>query len=566
MRFVKQYLPEIIGGVILLLYLSPNIFFPQHAHYLVHDNLDSDVVWNKMLADDGLVFSSANTIFPNIYGGIPRGCMTTDLDIWMLLNIIFSPLVAYNINIILIHVIAFIGTYKLLGDYVFKGVNKLYFVLLSVGFALIPFWPTGELAVAGQPLLIWTFLNFFSKDHSLKNWLILILMPFYASDFTFSNLFFAPILLLFIMAYSFVKRERNIKPFLGWTLYFALCATVEYRLFIMQFVDHLQSQRTSFESSSKLNFNGYLGDVLCLFFKGQYHFYPATWFMISVPTIIGLFFVTNKQRFLINSMLFCAIISSALFCFHFWQGSATFFKLMGPLQSLQLRFITVIPFAWYFSFAIVVWYLLGKNKILNCMVLGYLITEIVLSLFNVGTRDYQGDKYTENSFYYTYFVKNNYSNQSFTDYYTPKAFTELKKKINYNHEVVLCLGFPSEKAQYNDIYTAAAYYQYFPEAKREKLVNIFKPELNKIPDSLLRLQIATGRRFQYYYNKINGGQIEDLQLDEAALGKMDVKYVLSAYPIANNKDLGFTEVSSVDNSNSLPNHIYIYSVSPKAIL
>ncbi|HXB10506.1 MAG TPA: DUF6044 family protein, partial [Bacteroidia bacterium] len=231
-----KLLPEIIALVVLLVYLSPNIFLPSHAHYLIHDNLDSNVVWYKMLSQSGLLFAPNQAVFYNTLDGIPRGCMPTEIDIYVLLYSFLPALLAYNINIIFMHLIAFIGMYKLLRDYLFKESWRAHKTYIALAFALISFWPSGELSVAGQPIVVWAFLNLLNKDYSLKNWTILMLFPFYSGGFVFSNLFLGIALFIFLLAYSTLTKSWSFKPFMALFIFYTLAVVSDYRLFIMQFI------------------------------------------------------------------------------------------------------------------------------------------------------------------------------------------------------------------------------------------------------------------------------------------------------------------------------------------
>src|ERR1700722_6538021 len=117
----SKKLPDALALLLLFIYLSPYIVFPTHAHFLIHDNLDSEIGWYKMIAESGLTFSSNYTVFPNLFNGIPRGCMPSELDFYTILNLLCSPLLAYFLLVILQHLIAFFGMRLLLKDYIFRG-------------------------------------------------------------------------------------------------------------------------------------------------------------------------------------------------------------------------------------------------------------------------------------------------------------------------------------------------------------------------------------------------------------------------------------------------------------
>ena len=127
----------LLAFVVLAVYLLPNIFFPNDAHFLIHDNLDSNVVYYKNLAESGKMFSSNLDVIPNSLGGIPRAAYPPESCLFVLLYLWFPALVAYNINIVIMHLVAFLGMYLLIGKFVFKNENKFDISSISLLFAML---------------------------------------------------------------------------------------------------------------------------------------------------------------------------------------------------------------------------------------------------------------------------------------------------------------------------------------------------------------------------------------------------------------------------------------------
>jgi hypothetical protein len=252
----------LLAFVVLAVYLSPNIFFPNEAHFLIHDNLDSNVVWYKNLIESGTIFDSNMAIVPNSLGGLPRGCYPSEFNFIIILFWLFPPLIAYNLNIILLHCVAFFSMYVFTNSYIFKNKHNWAVILVSLSFSLSPFWPSGGIAVAGQPLLLFAFLNILNKQYNWQNWLIIILIPFY-SILAFVNLFFIPVLFVFFLLFSFYKKEINVRFLIAILLFIIFSVIAEYRLFTMQFIDHFQNHRTVFNHNDSLNING--GFIIVVF-------------------------------------------------------------------------------------------------------------------------------------------------------------------------------------------------------------------------------------------------------------------------------------------------------------
>jgi hypothetical protein len=557
-------LPDVIALSVLFIYLSPYIIFPAHAHLMIHDNLDSVVGWYKMIAESGLTFSPNNAVFPNLFNGIPRGCMPSELDFYTLLNLLFSPVVAYCLLIVLQRLVAYFGMKYLLKDYLFKGEYPYHTALISLAFALLPYWPLGEFCVAGQPFVIWALLNILHGKKTIYNWVIIFLFPFCSSDFVFSNLFFLPGILLGMILFFVVSKKWNLYALLAWGLLFILSAVSEYRMFLLQFSHSFTSQRTTFFTGDMLNWKGYAKMDLFLFLKGQYHFYSCQFPIILITLLLSILLIRSKKYYRILAIpLIITIVFSSIDTFHLWSGSPYFFKKLGSLGSLQMRFVTLLPVMWYMIFAISIYFLLkhtAKSFAISMVLIG---SQIICLFFNLNISDYQGSAYNENAFYYTYINNHDLAHKSFNTYFAPKMFSEAKDRINYSGETVLCLGFPAELAQYSNFHTASAYLGNYPAEKKQQLVDIFRPELNKIKDSTKLNEIIGARRFQYYYAKVDDTAKKpvNIMLDSIALKKMDIKYLLSKDKIEDCVLLHLKPIGSFPNENRVsPEHLYVYRV------
>ena len=191
----KRYPYELISIILLLVYFSPLLFL-ESSKYLMHDNLDSNLVWYKNLAESGKMFANGNSIVDNMMLGIPRACYPTEWSVDHLMYLIFPAQIAYNFNYFFLHLVAFIGMRLMLKDFVSKSPVIYNFVALS--FAFIPFWPSGYLTVAGLPFLCYALLKIFKDQSKPLHWCIILCFPFFSS-LLFGNLFSFPILFLFFL-------------------------------------------------------------------------------------------------------------------------------------------------------------------------------------------------------------------------------------------------------------------------------------------------------------------------------------------------------------------------------
>jgi hypothetical protein len=525
--------PFTLALLFLLVYLSPNIFFADHARYLIHDNINSNVVWYKILSDSGMLFASNNSIVPNVLWGIPRGVLPSELNVNVLLYSFLSPLTAYNLNIILIHFIAFTGMYKLLTSYVFKNTYPIHAAFLSLSFAILPFWPGGELSVAGQPFLIWAFLNILNKKYGFKNWFIICFFPFY-SDLIFSNLFIACGLFVFILVFFIMYKQVNYKAILAWFLFLVFMLIPEYRLFYMQFVEHLTSNRAA-DFDFLLNIKGVIGMSFLLFLKGQYHFYSLQWPILVFASLLSLFFIKEpKQKLLLVLFLLGAFICAFIDTAHKSKDLEPLLNKFGELKYLQFRFTSMIPMLWYMAFAFAIYFILLRYNKLKMFALGLIIANVLFTACNINSADSSGSVFTENAFYSTYINPADDGHCTFNAYYNPALFNEVKKRINYKNETLICIGFQSEIAQYSNIYTGASAFSYLPQDKNNETSRLFQPGVNN-----------QHRAFSYTPESID--KIKAFEADTTMARKKPIAYLLSDLPITNYQQAGFDSIGYIAN-------------------
>ena len=146
---------------------------------------------------------------PYIMGGIPRGFLKSELNFVFLLYKYLSTNNAYRIIKILICLVAFFGMLLFLNRYIFNYKNKSLTYLISTAFATLPFFPNGFLTIAGQPLLLFSYLNIYYKKDNIYDWLLIGIFPFFIScsrEFIFSHISFC----LFHFK-VFISRKVNYK-------------------------------------------------------------------------------------------------------------------------------------------------------------------------------------------------------------------------------------------------------------------------------------------------------------------------------------------------------------------
>ncbi|MEN6374689.1 MAG: DUF6044 family protein [Smithella sp.] len=169
-----------LGFIITCLIISPYIFLGENSLTRIHDTLDMGVANLVALIRSGNVFHF-NAMIDNVMNGLPHSSFASPFYVVVWIFLIFKPFTAYVINELLVHVIAFTGMFLLLDEHFRKNNEGMFIVFgCSLCFAFLPFMPQLGLTVAGQPLLLYAFLNLLNNKQNKSNFAIIFIYPFYS--------------------------------------------------------------------------------------------------------------------------------------------------------------------------------------------------------------------------------------------------------------------------------------------------------------------------------------------------------------------------------------------------
>ena len=108
--------------------------------------------------------------------GLARHCFTSGLDVITWLLLLFEPFTAYVLNELFIRLIAFVGMYLLLKHHFLdREKDALIIFGVSLCFSFLPFYSMFGLSVAGQPLLLYAFLNLRRQKQSIVDFLVIFI-------------------------------------------------------------------------------------------------------------------------------------------------------------------------------------------------------------------------------------------------------------------------------------------------------------------------------------------------------------------------------------------------------
>ena len=116
----------IIGFLFLISYHVPYIILGSNVLYNIGDNLDSSIIFYKIIDTTSYFFSySNNTFIDNWLGNsIPRNALPSSLNISSWFFFLLEPSIAYPLLRIVISIIGYVGMYYFLSENKIRHIIK----------------------------------------------------------------------------------------------------------------------------------------------------------------------------------------------------------------------------------------------------------------------------------------------------------------------------------------------------------------------------------------------------------------------------------------------------------
>ena len=542
-KYLKNNQHFILAFAVFIIYFSPNLFFQDEAQVLIHDNLDSNVVWFKNVVESPNLFGGNYDKIERALNGIERGLYMSEYRVTVWLYILFPPQTAYHLNIILLHLIGFVGMFLLLKDYIFRNAvdAKYEITLIALAFSLLPFWPSGGAGISGLPLLFYSLLNIYHSKHKLGSWSWIVLYPLY-SELFLSGLFVVPALAIYFLYRMVTEKKIVISVFFGLFIITVLYIASNYRLFLMMLFDGFSSGRQlkEIETGGQLNIKGFLGISFRETFTGQHHFHTMTFPFITVFTVITVILIKESRKIILIGMVLLFSIS-LLDNLSSWEVATPYFSKIDILSRVRFRWKSLSGLIWYIVFAksCYYWYLSKYKKALVPL----LSLNVLLIMFSVGD-GFRYTEYTENSFHKTFFDTDNPDNSTFKEFYMIEQFKELKKIIPENTKVA-CFGIAPELAQYNNYNTFGGYSVLY-SSEYKKLFNDVAGYDKPIAHPFYLLSDKPTTSLDNRIKRIKFSILKD----------EGYEYFLSRYPITSKKLTFITHIKG-----DLNRDIYLYKIT-----
>ncbi|MCV9884087.1 DUF6044 family protein [Metabacillus halosaccharovorans] len=552
-RMNKEKFLILLALFIICIYLSPLYFLGENAHIRVHDNLDSNMAWYKVLSESGQLLGSTNSTISQVINGLPRNAYGTEFSLIVWLYVMFPTMVAYALSQTITRIFAFIGMYLLLKDHFLK--NKEYH-LISVGvalaFALTPFWPSGMLSTLGMPLALWSFLHIRNGTRTWKQYLVLTLLPFYSS--VVLGFFFFLFGMGVFWVIDFIRGKRNYYFLFSLCYMTALYLIVEYRLVYSFIFDEEPNSRDEY-FHARLSWWRVIRLTFKNFVLGHTHVMTVHGIFVLAVLFLSLTIIISKklwkeERVFIYFLLLNFLLS-AWYAFWFYKGWLPLTKKFHVLDTFNFaRFHFLRPLIIYVGFGLGLKIIWNQRNSWKPLAAFFIIAQVVILL-----------GFNDEIIYH--------KKPSVKEFYAEEQFKEIKLYIGLPQEDyrVVSIGIHPSIPQYNGFYTLDTYNNFYPLSYKYKFRAIIEKELEKNKTIRTYFDEWGGRCYlftdelgkHYMFKKNSKKTLKNLELNTRALKDLGGMYIFSAVPIENS-DVNQLELERTFESKSSAWKIYLYKV------
>nr|WP_096190939.1 DUF6044 family protein [Neobacillus soli] len=529
METKREKILVVLALITLAIYLSPLFILQENAHIRVHDNLDSNLAWYKVLARSGEMFGLVNANIPQIINGtLPRNAFGTEYSIIVWLYKLFPTMIAYALSQALTRIVAFFGMYWLLKKH-FLPEEKWLFLQIgaALAFALTPFWPSGMLSTLGMPLALWALLTIRNGEGTWKEYLVLTLLPLYAS-IVLGFFFFLTAMGLFWLTDCLRGKGWNLRFLFAIVYMTVIFMLVEYRLVSSFLVTGEPNSRDEY-FHAELSFWRAARLALKNFLLGHTHVMTVHTLFILPATIIAIYFVFFKklwkQEKLFVFLFLVNILLSIWYAFWFYEGWLPLTKRFHFLDTFNFaRYHFLRPLVIYAGFALAL-------KVISLQGLGWAKTAKWIAVFQILFLCLFNDEIIYRQ------------KPTVKQFYAEALFEEINDHIALPKEEyrVASIGIHPAIAQYNGFYTLDTYNNFYPLSYKHQFRKIIEKELAKNKTIRKYFDQWGGRCYiftaqlgkRYMIKKDSKRHLKNLELHTDVFKEMGGRYIFAALPIDN---------------------------------
>ncbi|HLW33965.1 MAG TPA: DUF6044 family protein [Aequorivita sp.] len=463
----------LVAGVIFLV-MFPYIWKGQDVQVNVWDNLDSNVVWYKMLKDQGKIFAGPEVMVQGFVTETPRFSYPSGWNVEAVLYFLFPPFTAYWTNKLLIIIFAFVGMVLLFSRHLNSTRSEVMSIALL--WATLAFNPHIGISVAGLPILVWGFYNLRSKEKIWYSFVVIVVYSFYSS-MVLVGFFILPILGILLGYWKIVDGSVSFLALIGWFLMGACYFLQDMNLFYFLFLqDDIISHRVEMDYS----YNSFSNKTPWSFIKNGDHNSVFYWwgYVVGFAGILVLFFLKGvrtffsqfipKKELFIFAIVFTLTVpflAAALT----WKGIANLAGEIFPvIHSFNLtRIAFLLPF---FLFVVLAYGMIIIKTRYKKGVLAFFLG-INIFVYQFEWRNWLNE----------HFNLLDYQVPSYRQYYAEEQFGEVKQFFgeNWNDIHIANINLPPAASAYHGFKGIDGYLPLYNLIYKHQFCRIIIGELNK---------------------------------------------------------------------------------------
>ena len=521
--------------LLTLLYFSPYFLKAKAAYIPVHDNLNQlnmqGIFAGKMQAKFFPSQVSEEFTLPGTHPVFHLAHLKLDK-----LFFSFDYFWGFVFNEIFYRLWAFFGCFLLLADYLIKDqLSRLQIGWLSLAFITLPFWPQGNLSIAGIPLLLWAFFNLSAGRKSLFSILIFLFFPFY------SNIFLSGIFLIFIFLIALLmlaaKRKLNIY-LINAFLFFLLGYVISHLpVFLNHFLYKIPTNRSD-QILEGFDLWGSVKVMICHFFR-SYPLSPSLHAAVIFPSslLITIFLIFRREKARLKTILpflYLLLLFPVFYGLFYWQPVLDLYNLSGLGFRLE-RIYVLNPVVWFLLWSLLLAWL---AQIFSGRIFRIVFVILIAAQLAINFQAYTWQAY--------------FGKPSFQEFFSEKQFAAIRRSLPKEDFRIGCVGFYPAVANFNGFKTVDSFSAYYPLEYKDKFRKIIQAKLQQneelqeyfenkgsalfLFDDEIGLDYADQEKLKQNVRSI----ICELDLNE--LRNLNVKYLFSAMPISNAKEIGLKEI------------------------
>lgn len=463
--------PYFILTAVLIVFFFPFFIYGTNTLFPVVDNLDCYYVWNKIVSQAQYRWSSPNTGITEFMSGVPRFTLVNGYSLFFLLNILFPSFYAVLLHMILIHSVACFSMYAFSVKYLTNGkVMPAIIAAILFGFKIDIY--AYSLSLSLLPLLIITFINFYNKQISFKDWALLVIYPF-VSNLQSIGIFVILIWGLLTLCFLFRKKSIGISLFIPVFLltglyYLNNYPTINNLIFNSYFISHRQefiniSTPFSFWGNDTLDTNQKIIYLVRFVIKNMmYLFLFLVCYRMYKTKHKSFVLLTSLATLVFLHQLLNIIINTSLI--EHLQAKVSFLKMY---HFEKLLFAT--NFLHVSCLAVLLAYFLEHyhNKWLNLMILSGALFFVCFNKLH--WRPLMGIQWQNEG-------------RPFNGYYSADLFKKIQTQIGkpLNQYKVATFGIHPAAAQYSGMFTIDGYSNNYPLTYKNTFRALIKEDLKLI--------------------------------------------------------------------------------------